>query len=113
MLESKPCLEAREQVRQFYSRYFAEQTGVESSSDFVAEDLSDMLEGRTDTVDYFTKSSELPRSFRVGACRVMSEQRLKFELLLFEEGSESFGQRSLTVQLSKDRKGWVIDSVSD
>ncbi len=118
-LEEPECGQARDNVREFYSLHFGNKMtftadGLEKRKDYLTPRLYESLKGGSPDVDPFTRTSDLPRAFRVGECRVAQpETRLIFNVLLFWKTDTRSEQRSIDVDAMRVDDKWLIDAVSD
>ena len=118
-LEDPECDQARDVVREFYSLHFASDMalsaeGLEKKKAYLTSRLYDSLKGAASTVDPFTRTSDLPKAFRAGECRVIeSGTRTAFNILLFWKTDTRSEQRSINVTTAKVDGTWRIDAIDD
>jgi len=120
-LEQPDCDQARDVVREFYSRHFGtvvsaivpevpEQQRVYLTPRFL-EELSARPQHATDP---FTLTDDPPKAFRAGECRVVEPgKRVSFELLLFWKTDTRSEQRAITVEAEKHDDKWLLDKVTN
>jgi hypothetical protein len=123
-LESPQCTDATLAVKQFYSFHFGNDMApsaenLKAREKFLTSDLYRSLaasaNGRT---DYFTKSDEYPKTFKMATCNSGDPQHANVEVQTYwqeERGStKSTTQREVTVATVKTNDGrWLIDNVSE
>ncbi len=106
-------------VREFYSLHFGNEMvftadGLEKRKDYLTPRLYDSLKGASPEIDPFTRTSDLPKAFRVGECRVVQpEGRVSFDVLLFWKTDTRSEQRSIDVEAALFENKWRIDDVKD
>lgn len=116
-LEKKECSEARETVKQFYSLHFADDLKTDAESlkkirEFLSPRLFDELSGQSGAArNYFTRSEENPRAFRVGGCEALSAGKTVFGVLLFWRSETESQQKEISVETVKQNGSWLIDKV--
>lgn len=119
-LEQPECDEARDVVREFYSRHFGSlvpvvPNGQEATREYLTSRYSAELSSRLDSnTDPFTQTDDPPKAFRAGECRVVETgRRVSFELLLFWKTDTRTEQRSITVEVENQQGKWLIDNVTN
>lgn len=116
-LEDPACTEARTEIRQFYSFHFAGDMkpspgNLKAREKYLTPPLFETLSGSKETaVDYFTATSDYPKAFRTGACRVVSPSETEFEVILFWRDDNRSEQKEVTVTTVKQGDKWLIDKV--
>lgn len=116
-LEPADCIQARDVVRKFYSFHFANdmtfsRENLEKRRQFLTPDFYERLKTEEQHFDPFTQTSDLPKAFRVGECRV-GESGVRFSVLLFWKTDTRTEQRSINVEVENIDDGWRIASVED
>ena len=118
-LEPPECDEARDVVREFYSLHFGSDMGfsaegLEKKKIYLTPRLYESLKDSAQAVDPFTRTSDPPKAFRAGECRVIDPgKRVAFNMLLFWKTDTRSEQRSINVTTAKVDGAWRIDSVDD
>jgi hypothetical protein len=118
-LESNECIEARTQVKEFYSFHFGNDMKPSSENlkqreKFVSKELWQTLSASNAAAkDYFTATEEYPKAFRVGECRVISPEKTVFGILLFWKDDAKSEQREIKVEAVKENGRWLIDKVEN
>jgi len=116
-LEEAECTEARNDVKQFYSYHFGNDMKPSPKNlilreKFLSPGLVKTLSSSGETnVDYFTATSDYPKAFRLGTCKVVSPGKTEFQLLLFWRDDTRNEQRELAVESVKENGKWLIDKV--
>lgn len=117
-LESAECSDARTALREFYSFHFGNDMrfsadNLQMRQQFLTPSLFNKLSGSAAGTDPFTTGNDdLPKAFRVGACRVSPAGRPIFEVLLFWKDDNRSEQRSIWVAMRKQNDKWLVDQVS-
>ena len=119
-LEQPECDQARDVVREFYSRHFGSLVpgapkGLEETRDYLTSRYFAELNARPDqTTDPFTRTDDPPKAFRAGECRVVDPgRRVSFEVLLFWKTDTRTEQRAITVEAENQQGKWLIDKVTN
>ena len=118
-LEEPDCRESRDVVREFYSLHFGSDMhqsaeNIQLREKYLTAPLKDKLLGAATTdADYFTATSDFPKAFRVGECKVNSQGKdVNFDILLFWKDDVRTEQKHISVAVKKENDTWRIDSVS-
>jgi len=118
-LEEPDCRESRDVVREFYSFHFGNDMhpsddNVRLRQKYLTDRLKEyLLAVPTKELDYFTATTDFPKAFRVGECKVTSPgQSANFDVLLFWKDDTRTEQKHISVDVKKDNDTWRIDSVS-
>jgi len=118
-LEEPDCRESRDVVREFYSLHFGNDmhqsaANIQLREKYLTGQLKDKLLAASPTdSDYFTASSDFPKAFRVGECKVNSQGKdVNFNILLFWKDDLRTEQKHISVAVKKENDTWRIDSVS-
>lgn len=116
-LEAAECSQARDQVKRFYSFHFANDMSP------TPENLSQRRQYLTDRLfnslwaadsipgDHFTATSNYPKAFRVGECKVVSPERTVFQVLLLWKDDIRSEQKEVSVDMVKQGDKWLVDGV--
>jgi hypothetical protein len=118
-LEEPDCRESRDVVREFYSFHFGNDMhpspeNIKLREKFLTARLTDeLLRSSTGTIDYFTGTSDFPKAFRVGECKInVPGQSVAFDVLLFWKDDTRTEQRHIPVEVKKEGAVWRIDKVN-
>lgn len=112
------CEAARGAVREFYSFHFANDMtfsadNLEKRKRFLAADLYELLKTERQQGDPFTRTSDLPKAFRVGDCKVIEPgKRTSFQVLLFWKDDVRSEQRTIKVEAENVDGRWLIRSIT-
>jgi hypothetical protein len=118
-LETPECAEARDSVKRFYSLHFANQQRptdeyVKAREEFLSEALSGPLSSfDPQKGDYFTRTQDFPKAFRVGTCRAESAESSIIQVLLLWRDDTRNEQNEVKVRTVKAGDRWLIDSVEN
>jgi len=116
-LEPAECIQGRDIVREFYSLHFGNEMtfsneNLEKRKNYLTPEFYNRLRSGEQLVDPFTRTTDLPKAFRVGECRVdESEKRVTFNVLLFWKTDTRSEQRSIQVGVEKVEGRWLVDTV--
>lgn len=112
------CEAARDLVREFYSFHLANDMtfsaeNLEKRKQFLAPEFYERLKTEPHQGDPFTQTSDLPKAFRVGGCKVEEAgTRVRFELVLFWKDDVRSEQRTITVNAENRGGRWLIRDVT-
>ena len=112
------CEAARDTVREFYSMHFANDRtfsseNLEKRRPFLSREFYEHLKSEPQQGDPFTRTSDLPKAFRVGECKVVEPGRqTSFELLLFWKDDVRSEQRAIKVETENADGRWLIRSIT-
>ena len=118
-LEEPECDQARDAVREFYSRHFGNDAGFTPESldrrrEYLTPRFYDELRAAPPAADPFTLTADTPKAFRAGECRVIEPaKRVSFELLLFWRTDTRSEERSINVEAENREDRWLIDRVTN
>jgi hypothetical protein len=116
-LEDPACTDARTEVRQFYSFHFGNDMrpsaeNLQLREKFLTPELVKTLSASNETtVDYFTATSDYPKSFRIGECKVVSPVETEFQVVLLWRDDKRSEQKELAIKAIKTGDKWLIDKV--
>jgi hypothetical protein len=80
---------------------------------FLTPVYTQQLYGWQITGDPFTTGNDdLPKAFRVGACKEIAADKTEFQVLLFWRDDVRSEQREIKVEAAKQNDRWLIDGVS-
>ena len=117
-LEPPECDQARDVVREFYSRHFGNNLAFNSESidaqkSYLTIAFLDSVSRDATAIDPFTKTDDPPKAFRAGECRVVEPgRRVEFELLLFWKTDTRTDQRAIRVAMESVDGRWLVDGVT-
>ncbi|MEP6703709.1 MAG: hypothetical protein ABJB34_02780 [Acidobacteriota bacterium] len=87
---------------------------LEKRKRFLSPHLFESLRDSTPASDPFTRTSDVPKAFRVGECRVIERaRRVSFNVLLFWKTDTRTEQRAIAVDTQNIDGKWLIDSIED
>ena len=122
-LESQQCRDASLAVKEFYSFHFGNDMAptaenLNARHRFLTDQLYGSVSAASDgKTDYFTKSAEYPKTFKIGKCEAPDAEHANVqvqEYWLQEHGStKDTIQRSLEVSTVKTGDNWLINSVAE
>jgi hypothetical protein len=119
-LEKPECTAARQTVKEFYSFHFGgemkpSKENLQKREKFLSDELKRALAApETGTAtDYFTRTDDYPKAFRIGECAAANENRVVFQVVLFWKDDARSEQREVRVEAVKQNGKWLINSVGD
>ncbi|MGQ0542721.1 MAG: hypothetical protein ACT4O9_12840 [Blastocatellia bacterium] len=81
---------------------------------FLSDNLFASLNSESEGVDPFTTgTSDIPKAFRVGECKSISNDKTEFQVLLFWRDDTRSEQKKIKVEAVRQAGKWVIDSIAD
>jgi hypothetical protein len=112
-LESAPCGEARDSVKEFYSWYLgtdpvARDKQLEFFDRYVSRDLSRTARDGTDP---FFLSDSPPTTFKVGKCEIIDDTHVKMQVQLYWRGERKTDQKEVFAETAKSENKWLIKKV--
>jgi hypothetical protein len=119
-LEERECADARDALRVFYSFHLDNginfnQEKLKLRQKFLTPDLFQMLTQKPDSAtDYFTGSDEQPKSFRIGGCRIIEQdKKLSQDVVFFwrDDAKEESRQKIVRVETVNTSNNWLINKV--
>src|ERR1043166_1296736 len=124
-LEDPQCSEARDSVKRFYSFHFGNDMSpspenLKARQRFLTDDLYHALRESTfGKTDYFTKSDDYPRTFKIGKCtHTPDASNLTMQVQLYWRDDQSTVQKEVEVDVlnrgnvvSDDM--WLINKVTN
>lgn len=117
-LEPADCTDARNVVREFYSFHFGNDMAFSNENlmlrkRFLSPEFVARLSETPQTFDPFTQTSDTPKAFRVGECKVVEAgKRTNFEILLFWKDDKRSEQQSIHADAVKVNDAWLVDNVT-
>ena len=117
-LEPTPCIEARTSIREFYSFHFGNEMRftpetLKEREKFLTDGFAQKLAGWQRSGDPFTTGNDdLPKAFRVGACKEIAPDTAEFQVLLFWRDDTRSEQREIKVSAVKQNDRWLVDDVN-
>ncbi len=116
-LETSQCSETRDAVKRFYSFHFGNdmaptRDNLSARKPYLTDRLFNSL-WAVDSIagDYFTASSDVPKAFRVGECKVVSPEKTTFQVLLLWRDDTRSEQKEVAVDMVKQGDKWLVDGV--
>lgn len=85
---------------------------LEGRKRFLTAELLERVETANEGTDPFTTgTSDIPKAFRAGECRVISPERAEYDVLLFWKDDSRTEQRTIKVQSAKINDAWLVDRI--
>lgn len=116
-LDPPECSASRTLIREFYSFHFgnemkASPEGLEARKRFLTPQLYKSAASAAEGTDPFTTgTSDFPKAFRAGECRVISPERTEYDVLLFWKDDSRTEQKTINVEAAKIDDAWLIDKI--
>jgi hypothetical protein len=117
-LESAPCIDSRNALREFYSYHFGNSmtfslADLRAREKFLTPEFTSRLRDSQEGTDPFTTgTSDIPKAFRAGECREISTERTAFEVLIFWKDDQRSEERRINVEMAKSGDNWLVDNVT-
>lgn len=118
-LEKPQCTAARDTVKRFYSFHIGTEMrpsaeNLKAREPFLTNDLIKSLSASTETtMDYFTKTENYPRAFRVAACTSDSNDKATLQVQLLWRDETASSQKNVQVETVLIEDEWLINKVSN
>lgn len=112
-LESRPCAEARDTVKEFYSWYLGTDRETRSGqrdiyNRFVSPRLEPVINAETDP---FFLSVSPPTTFKIGKCEPRDDNRIEMQVQLYWRDDKKTEQKEVYAEVVKTGDKWLIDKV--
>ncbi len=118
-LEEPQCSHARDAVKRFYGFHFgndmhpsAENLKLRESY-LTGELFKELSASNEEAKDYFTKSENYPKAFRVGTCTLESDDKATLQVLMLWRNETKSAQEEVHVEAVKKNEKWLINKVSN
>ncbi len=118
-LEPVQCTESRDAVKEFYSIHFGSDMRPSENyfnlrKRFLTESLgAGIAKELTQPKDYFTQTDDYAKAFRIGGCKVLSDDKTNVEILLFWRSDARSEQRAIHAETIKENGKWLINKVEN
>ncbi len=119
-LESPECTAGRNQVKKLYSFHVGNDMkpspeNLKLREEYLTPELKQNLEKQTSgETDYFTQTSDYPKAFRIGECKVVEpERKVILQVLLFWKDDTRTEQREINVETVKQNEIWLVNKVEN
>jgi hypothetical protein len=116
-LEDPECTTARLEVKKFYSFHFANDMkfsaeNLKQREKFLTPDFYKSLLNSEDEKDVFTtNSTDVPKAFRLGACKVIELTKTDLEVVLFWRDDIRNEQKTIHLEAIIQQDKWLVNKV--
>jgi hypothetical protein len=116
-LESSECTDSRLAVKQFYSFHFANEMkfsgdNLKQREKFLTPEFAQMLQSSAGENDVFTtNSSDFPKAFRIGECKIVEANKTNLEIVLFWRDDNRSEQKNIHVEAVKQADKWLLNKI--
>jgi len=117
-LESPACTESKNAVRDFYSQHFGgdmklSAENLKAREKFLTPEFARSVAAAKEGTDPFTTGTDdIPKTFRVGDCREISNEKTEASVLIFWRTDERTEQREIRVEAVDINDRWLVNNVS-
>lgn len=117
-LEKPECTQARDVVKQLYSLHFGSETlsmeeNLKVQKRFLTSELFNTLSATAGiSEDYFTKSVEFPKTFKIGKCVAPEPDKANLQVQLYWRDDTKTVQKEVNVEAVAKDGSWLINKVS-
>jgi hypothetical protein len=116
-LESQECAAVRSEARRFYSYHFDAST--RSGGDRAAERReyltsrysAELAKNGPQDIDVFTMSSEFPKTFKIGECKMASPTNVDIQIQTYWRSDEKTSQNEVVANYVLENGKWLLDGV--
>lgn len=116
-LESSECTAVRNEARRFYSYHFDAST--RSGGDRAAERReyltprysAELAKNGPKDIDVFTMSSEFPKTFKIGECKMASPTNIDIQIQTYWRSDEKTSQNEVVANYVLENGKWLLDGV--
>ena len=116
-LDEPECAASRETVKKFYSIHFDgnmlfSQENLKKQEKFLTSEFIKTLQSLQTENDIFTTdSTDVPRAFRLGDCKVIEPNKTTVEILLLWKNDEVSRQQIIKAETIKQEDKWLINKI--
>ncbi len=116
-LEPPECTESRLAVKEFYSFHFGHEMKLSDESlkireKYLTPSLFVFLQQKIGENDIFTtNSTDFPKAFRLGVCKVIEPKKTDFEVVFFWKDDNRNEQKIIHVIAEKQQDKWLINKI--
>lgn len=116
-LDEPECAASRETVKKFYSIHFDgkmlfSQENLKKQEKFLTPEFLKTLQSLQTENDIFTTdSTDVPRAFRLGDCKVIEPNKTNVEVLLLWKVDEGSRQQVIKAETVKQEDKWLINKI--
>jgi hypothetical protein len=116
-LDEPECAASRETVKKFYSIHFDgnmlfSQENLKKQEKFLTPEFIKILQSLQTENDVFTTdSTDVPRAFRLGDCKVIEPNKTNVEVLLLWKIDEGSRQQIIRAEVIKQEDKWLINKI--
>jgi len=117
-LEKPECTQARDAVKGLYSFHFgaekaSEAENLKGQKRFLTNELFTTLSASVGmSQDYFTKSVEFPKTFKIGKCVAPEPDKANVQVQLYWRDDTKTVQKEVNVEAVAKDGSWLINKVS-
>jgi len=117
-LESIPCVDSRNAVREFYSFHFGNNMlftpdDLKAREKFLTPEFVEKLRGSRENTDPFTTGTDdIPKAFRAGECREVSPGRTAVEVVLFWRDDTRSEERKISTEMVNRGGTWLVNDIA-
>ena len=117
-LEKPECTQARDAVKQLYSFHFGNDMhptveNLKARERFLTVDLYKTLSVSAASEDYFTKSGEPPKTFKIGKCEAPQADKANVQVQVYWRDDAKTVQKEVNVEAVKTGDAWLINKISN
>ena len=80
---------------------------------FLTSDLFKSLTPATGPTDYFTKSEEFPKTFKMGKCELPQPDKANIQVQIYWRDDAKTVQKEVIVETVNQKDAWLIYKVSN
>ncbi|MCU0240064.1 MAG: hypothetical protein MUC29_11535, partial [Pyrinomonadaceae bacterium] len=116
-LDEPECEASRSIVKKFYSYHFGNdmlfsQVNLKQREKFLTPEFYQSLQNLQTKNDVFTSnSSDIPRAFRLGDCKVLEPNKTNVEVLLLWKDDVRSEQKIVNAEVVKQGDNWLINKI--
>ncbi len=116
-LESPECTAVRNEARRFYSYHFDASTrsggdrAAERSEYLTPRYSAELAKNGPQEIDVFTMSSEFPKTFKIGECKMASPTDVDIQIQTYWRSDENTSQNEVVANYVLENGKWLLDGV--
>ena len=116
-LEQPECTESRIAVKEFYSFHFGHEMkftaeNLKLREKYLTPSLLASILPKNDETDIFTtNSTDFPKAFRLGVCKVIEPTKTDFEVVFFWKDDNRNEQKTIHIEAVKQTDKWLLNRI--
>lgn len=116
-LEAPECAAARGVAKEFYSYHFGNEMKFSAETlkpreRFLTPELAETVRNSpVDSDPFTTRSTDIPKAFRIGGCKLAEPTRAEIEVILFWRDDSRSEERKIRLEAVRRNDKWLINKL--